>query len=116
MASDLNGNGASSLDTTVEPVAFVVPAPGVNGTSILARNTDLLRDVPVQLEVRLGDASLTVQQLFELKDGSVVELARTVNDPVDLVLNGNVIARGQLVASGEQFGVRIAEIKAPDAS
>jgi flagellar motor switch protein FliN/FliY len=51
-----------------------------------------------------------VQDLFSLKDGSVVELQRMVDDPVDVLLNGRVVARGQLVASGDQFGVRVTEI------
>lgn len=107
-----------ALDTeesTVDPIIFTPAVSRVAGQPVVARNADLLREVTVQIEVRLGEATASVQDVFEWKDGTVIALARSVDDPVDLLLNGRVIARGQLVASGDQFGVRITEIQDPTA-
>lgn len=71
---------------------------------------DLLRDIPVTLDARLGQAEMTVAELMALKSGSVVTLDRSVADHVDLHLNGVLVARGEIVAVGDQFGVRIIEI------
>ena len=97
----------------VELAAFSEPLPAPHGAAAIAsRSAALLKDVPVTLEFRLGEATITAQQLFALKDGAVIELARAVDDPVDVLLNGKLIARGQLVAAGDQFGVQVTEILA----
>jgi flagellar motor switch protein FliN/FliY len=104
----------SAKERVIELAAFAEPmAAGNPGeASVVSRSVELLKDVSVTLEIRLGEASVSVQDLFSLKDGSVVELQRMVDDPVDVLLNGRVVARGQLVASGDQFGVRLTEILA----
>jgi flagellar motor switch protein FliN/FliY len=100
----------------VEMAAFSEPLPAVQGaTTIAGRSAALLKDVQVTLEFRLGEATISAQQLFSLHDGAVIELARAVDDPVDVLLNGKLIARGQLVAAGDQFGVQVTEIIAVDA-
>jgi len=95
----------------VELAAFSEPLPAPQGAAMLgSRSAALLKDVRVTLEFRLGEATITAQQLFSLHDGSVIELARAIDDPVDVLLNGKLIARGQLVAAGDQFGVQVTEI------
>lgn len=79
-------------------------------SGIVAINSDLLRDVKVQLDVRLGQTEITVGDLTALEPGSVVTLERSVADFADLYLNGVTIARGEIVAVGEKFGIRIVEI------
>lgn len=73
-------------------------------------NRDVLRGVPVSLEAKLGNAAMTVDALLDLKAGSVVTLDANLSDFIDLNLNGNLVARGEIVAVGDQFGVRITEI------
>ena len=98
---------------TVEPAELSNPTAHANSsdTPALSNAIDLVKDVPVMLEVRLGQGSITVNELMELREGSVVQLERRVDEPVDVLFNDKVIARGQLVASGNRFGVRITEIK-----
>ncbi len=108
----------NAKERVVELAAFAEPtqAAGTTGeASVVSRSAELLKDVNVTLEIRLGEAAVSVQELFGLKDGSVIELQRMVDDPVDVLLNGRVVARGQLVASGDQFGVRVTDILVPDA-
>jgi flagellar motor switch protein FliN/FliY len=79
-----------------------------------AINSDLLRGVRVSLEVRLGEAPMTVDEMLALKAGAIVTLDTGLADNVELYLNGNLVARGEIVAVGDKYGVRIVEI-APSA-
>lgn len=76
----------------------------------LAPNLELLEHVDVTLEVKIGTASLSVAELFALKAGSLVVLAQRVDEPVEVFLNGRLVAAGHLAVSGDQLGVRITNI------
>lgn len=73
-------------------------------------NIDVIKNVNVKLEVRVGEAELTVSDIYALRKDSVVKLDRDADEPVDLMLDGRVIARGTLVVSGDNFGICITEI------
>lgn len=77
----------------------------------LGERLDLVEHVQVKLTVTLGEASLSVGKLFGMGTNDVVALDRDADAPVDICLNGKVIARGNLVAAGDKFGVRITEIR-----
>ena len=74
------------------------------------RNVDLMMNIPVELTAELGSCTLRLSDLLALGNGSVVELNAAVCAPVDLLANGKPIARGEIVAVGEQFGVHITEV------
>jgi flagellar motor switch protein FliN/FliY len=80
------------------------------GPPVIEAHFGLIRSVKVKLSVNLGGAVLTVGDLGALKDGSVLKLDRAAGEPVDVVLEGQVIARGRLVAVDDNFGVVITEI------
>ncbi len=73
-------------------------------------SNDVLRGVKVSLEVRLGNTSMTVEEMMALKPGSVVTLGAGLADHVGLYLNGTLIAHGEVVAVGDKYGVRIMDI------
>jgi flagellar motor switch protein FliN/FliY len=73
-------------------------------------NIGLLMHVPLQLTVRLGGCRISVAEVLKLGTGSIVELDRSVNQPVDLLVNDRPIARGEIVAVGESFGLRLTEL------
>jgi flagellar motor switch protein FliN/FliY len=73
-------------------------------------NADVLKGVRVALEVRLGEAPMTVEEMMALKSGAVVSLTSNLADHVELFLNGTLVARGEIVAVGDKFGVRIVEL------
>lgn len=70
----------------------------------------LFKDVPVVLRARLGDVTLSIEELLNLKAGSLLQLGASLSDPVELWLNESLIAAGELVAVDDHFGVRITEI------
>jgi len=70
----------------------------------------LIENINVTLEAYVGEARLTVGQLTELRQGAIVQLDAPLNHTVELRLNGLAVARGELVAAGDRFGVRLVEI------
>jgi flagellar motor switch protein FliN/FliY len=73
-------------------------------------DSSLFKDVRVELRARLGTATLSVEELLALREGSVVKLEAGLNDLVELRLNDQVVALGEIVAVGDRFGVRIVEV------
>jgi flagellar motor switch protein FliN/FliY len=76
------------------------------------RDSDLRRlgDVPMELSVEIGRTRMTVGETLQLRAGSIVTLDRLAGEPVDLLVNGTPIARGEVVVVDEQFGLRVTEI------
>ncbi|MEZ0604639.1 flagellar motor switch protein FliN [Paraburkholderia sp. IW21] len=73
---------------------------------------DLVGDVKVKLDIRLGSATITIRQLMALEDGSAITLEKLIDEPVDVQLNGKTIARAEIVAVDDQYGIRMTEILA----
>lgn len=71
---------------------------------------DLLLDVPLSVTVELGRARMSVRHLLSLSAGSVIELAKLAGEPLDVLVNGKAVARGEAVMVNEKFGVRLTEI------
>ncbi len=78
-----------------------------------AENLEIILDFPLKISVRLGDVKKTLEELRQVGPGHVFELDRLVSDPVDLYVNGKLIARGEVVVVDENFGIRINQILAP---
>lgn len=98
-----------------EPLQELQAEPAVGGNSQGGGeiNLDALMDVPVTLSVEIGRSKLPIKQLISLNQGSVVELERGVNEPLDLMVNGTLIARGEVVVVDGQFGLRLIDIVSP---
>ena len=71
---------------------------------------DLLMDVPLAIAVELGQATVTIRELLDLGKGSVLRLDRRAGEPVDVLVNGQVLARGEVVVYDEDFGIRITDV------
>jgi flagellar motor switch protein FliN/FliY len=78
-----------------------------------ADNFDLLARIPMRLSVEVGATSMTLAALIALKQDAVIELDRQTDDPLDILVNGTLIARGEIVSVDGRYGVRICEIVAP---
>ncbi len=74
------------------------------------RRFDLLLDVPLEVTVQLGRTRLTIQDLLALSPGSVIELDKIAGEPLDIVVNDRLIARGEAVVVNDKFGIRITDI------
>ena len=76
-------------------------------------NIDLILDVPLQISVELGKTRKKIQEILELSPGSIVELDKMAGEPVDILVNGKIIAKGEVVVIDDAFGVRITDILTP---
>lgn len=74
----------------------------------------LLENIDVRMTVEVGRTEITIRELMKLHEGSVIELDRLAGDPLDILINGTPIARGEVVVVGERFGIRFGEILDPE--
>ncbi|HEX5804555.1 MAG TPA: flagellar motor switch protein FliN [Azospira sp.] len=74
---------------------------------------DMILDIPVQITVELGRTKLTIKNLLQLAHGSVVELDAMAGEPLDVLVNGTLIAQGEVVVVNEKFGIRLTDIITP---
>ena len=77
-------------------------------------NLRILENIEVNLTVEVGSAELKIRDLLRLNEGSVIELDRLAGDPLDILANGTMIAKGEVVMVGERFGIRFSEIVSPE--
>ncbi len=87
-----------------------MPPQQGQGASIMTNALDAIEHVKVKLVVQVGEASITVGELRDMKEEHVVKLDCLADAPVDVLLEGRIVARGQLVAVDDSFGVRITEL------
>ena len=93
--------------------------PGANDRRQGSRNVDLIMRIPVSVQVVLGSTTMTVANLMKLSRGSVVKLDRAVGEPVDILVNGHIVARGEVVVmedDSSKLGVSLTEVIGPAAS
>ncbi len=79
----------------------------------VSRSMDLIMDIPLDVSVELGRVQMLIKDVLELATGSIVELERVAGEPVDLLVNGQLIAKGEVVVIEDNFGIRITEIVSP---
>ena len=76
-------------------------------------NLDMILDIPVTIAVEIGRSKITINNLLKLNQGSIVELDRLAGEPMDVLINGTLIAHGEIVVVNEKFGVRLTDIISP---
>ncbi len=102
------GAGSASASNS-EPVFQQLSAEGEGGRN----DIDLILDIPVQLTVELGRTRITIKNLLQLAQGSVVELDGLAGEPMDVLVNGYLIAQGEVVIVNDKFGIRLTDIVTP---
>jgi flagellar motor switch protein FliN/FliY len=85
-------------------------AKGASGGEV---SLDMILDVPVTLSLEVGSASMSVRELLQLNQGSVVELDRLAGEPMDVMVNGTLVAHGEVVVVNDKFGIRLTDIVSP---
>ena len=117
---------ALELDSALQAFLSAAPAPEASAPAdakpqgntrieeLLRRgNLELLMDVELPVMLRFGCREATLREVLDMATGAVLELDREVHEPVDLVLNGRIIARGEVVVIDGDFGLRVSEVASP---
>ena len=100
--------GADLASAAIQPVAF--GALGAGEASSDNRNLDLLLDVVIPISVEVGRAQMSLDEVLKLVPGSVIALDKKAEEPVDLRVNGKLVARGEVVLVDDVYGLRITQI------
>jgi len=94
--------------------AQIFPSFGESGNKASMMNElDMILDIPVQISVELGRAKITIKNLLQLAHGSVVELEAMAGEPMNVLINGTLIAQGEVVVVNDKFGIRLTDIITP---
>ena len=83
------------------------------GNSGVANDIDMILDIPVQLTVELGRTKISIKNLLQLSQGSVVELNGMAGEPLDILVNGTLVAQGEAVMVDERLGIRLTDVITP---
>ncbi|HBI40361.1 MAG TPA: flagellar motor switch protein [Tenacibaculum sp.] len=81
-----------------------------SGIPLVDKSFELIKNIEIQLSIRIGEATTTVDDLYSYSEGSLVKLDKETNDFVDVLYQGKVVARGELVAIDDNFGVKIQQV------
>lgn len=100
----------SAIESPAAPV-FQKLAP--SGAVDVKNDIDLILNIPVQLTVELGRTKIAIKNLLQLAQGSVVELDGLAGEPMDVLVNGCLIAQGEVVVVNDKFGIRLTDIVTP---
>jgi flagellar motor switch protein FliN/FliY len=108
---------AMAEQTAAEPTPAVAPHVfeqfGAAGGGTAHNDLDMILDIPVQLTVELGRTKMPIKNLLQLAQGSVVELAGMAGEPLDVLINGFLIAQGEVVVVNDKLGIRLTDIITP---
>ena len=99
--------------------AMAMANPGMSMPEVISPaprsdvNIDVILDVPVTLSLEVGRTRLPIRSLLQLSQGSVVELERAAGEPLDVYVNGTLVAHGEVVVVNEKFGIRLTDVISP---
>lgn len=107
-AADVAKAGADLAAAAVQPVSFGQLGPGQKSSD--NKNLDLLLDIEIPISVEVGRAQMNLEDVLRLVPGSVIALDKKAEEPVDLRVNGKLVARGEVVLVDDAYGLRITQI------
>ncbi len=110
--SDDSGSDTTNTDADVTAAGFdnLEDNSSASGDDI---NMDVILDIPVKLSMEIGRTSVNIRSLLQLNQGSVIELDRMAGEPLDVLVNGTLIAHGEVVVVNEKFGIRLTDVVSP---
>jgi flagellar motor switch protein FliN/FliY len=117
--AETKGGGGEVASELASPAESVAPAQFTNFQAAQPVNTgagndiNMILDIPVQLTVELGRTRIPIKHILQLAQGSVVELETLAGEPMDVLVNGYLIAQGEVVVVNDKFGIRLTDIVTP---
>jgi flagellar motor switch protein FliN/FliY len=111
-AAGANANESTGAGEDYERASFDELGDGVAGAQG-ETSLDVILDIPVTLSMEIGRSRISIENLLQLAKGSVVELDRMAGEPLDVLVNGTLVARGEVVVVNDKFGVRLSDVISP---
>ena len=102
--------GPGTEAATAHPAAIFEELSGATENPTTPQGFDMILDIPVNLTVELGRTKISIRNLLQLAHGSVVELEGMAGEPMDVLVNGTLIAQGEVVVVNEKFGIRLTDV------
>lgn len=112
-ADTTEAEAGTAADEEYEKAAFKDLNDNGNQLTTTDANLDVILDIPVTLSMEIGRTELPIHSLLQLNQGSVVELDRLAGEPMDVLINGTLIAHGEVVVINEKFGIRLTDVISP---
>ena len=113
MEEQVGGDEAEEEVNAVELDEFQEAADNGGFINAEGQNLDVILDIPVSISMEVGRTSITIRNLLQLNQGSVIELDRLAGEPLDVLVNGTLIAHGEVVVVNEKFGIRMTDVISP---
>jgi flagellar motor switch protein FliN len=122
MANEMTGDGGEvkqmkSIDrmerVAIERLADEVKAGDDALNKLKVQNLDFILDIPLKVTVELGRTEVLIKDLLQLGQGSVLELDKLAGEPLEILVNGKLVAKGEVVVVNEKFGIRLTDIISP---
>ncbi|AVE04929.1 flagellar motor switch protein FliN [Pseudomonas sp. R11F] len=104
---------SSSAGTRLPMEEFGSMPKNNNPVSLDGPNLDVILDIPVSISMEVGSTEINIRNLLQLNQGSVIELDRLAGEPLDVLVNGTLIAHGEVVVVNEKFGIRLTDVISP---
>ena len=101
-----------------EPAGRALPGGDAAGpletAAVDRRNLEVVLDISVRLSMEVGSTNISIRKLLQLNRGSVVELTRVAGEPLDVLVNGTLVAHGEVVVVNDKFGIRLTDVVSPE--
>ena len=116
--STQNSEISEDMDMAAAMAAAMEGEPSSSGSGARESNSgspdmDVILDIPVQLAMEVGNTTISIRNLLQLNKGSVIELDRLAGETLDILVNGTLIAHGEVVVVNEKFGIRMTDVISP---
>jgi len=109
---DIDAMLAGAGGPTVSPAPMAEFTPTMTQTEG-APDLDVIMDIPVRISMEVGNTEISIRNLLQLNQGSVIEMDRLAGEPLDVLVNGTLIAHGEVVVVNEKFGIRMTDVISP---
>ncbi|WP_455234559.1 flagellar motor switch protein FliN [Thiogranum longum] len=113
MAEQADSEAVAKEDAEVPAAEFDSLEDTSGGPAGEEANLDVILDIPVTISMEIGRTKLSIRNLLQLNQGSVVELDRLAGEPMDVLVNGTLVAHGEVVVVNEKFGIRLTDVISP---
>lgn len=109
-ANQLQSDEATSGDLAADPKPAAFPPMENKHSPAPIKNLDFILDIPMQVSVQLGSTKMLIRDLLQLGQGSVIELEKLAGEPMEVLVNNRLVARGEVVVVNEKFGIRLTDV------